>query len=130
VRSPGEQRALKLQETHRDKVARNELQTSLLWAGSCRAYNVQIELNPATRASLELTQRNLKRAESNLLVCPRETLHVSVAWLLAVHASYAAPKVPSGSDTQASGPRSCNVLRPIARLFGSPTNTSWLPTPP
>jgi hypothetical protein len=32
------------------------------------------------------------RAEPSLLVCPGTTLHVSVAWLLAVHASYPAPK--------------------------------------
>jgi hypothetical protein len=83
---------LGLQDAHRDKVARNELRTSLLWARPCRAYNVQIELNSDTRASLEQTQQNLKLAESNLLVCPRETLHVSVAWLLAVHANYAVTK--------------------------------------
>jgi hypothetical protein len=73
-------------------VARNEVRASPLWARPCRAYNVQIELNPATRALLGEIQQNLKRAESNLLVCPGETLHVSVAWLLAVHASYPAPK--------------------------------------
>ena len=73
-------------------VARNEVRASPLWARPCRAYSVQIELNPATRASLGEIQQNLKRAESNLLVCPGETLHVSVAWLLAVHASYPAPK--------------------------------------
>jgi len=59
-----------------------------LWARPCRAYNVQIELDPHTKASLGETQQTLKRAEPNLLVCPQETLHVSVAWLLAVHASY------------------------------------------
>jgi hypothetical protein len=68
-------------------VARNELRASPLWARPCRAYNVQIELDPSARASLELIQKNLKRAEFNLLMCPGETLHVSVAWLLAVHAS-------------------------------------------
>ena len=73
-------------------MARNEVRASPLWARPCRAYNVQIELNPATRASLGRIQQNLKRAESNLLVCPGETLHVSVAWLLALHASYPAPK--------------------------------------
>lgn len=92
LRSSGEQRALELREAHRDKVARNELRGSPLWAQSCRAYYVQIELTSGARASLEQTQRNLKRAEPGLLVCPESTLHVSVAWLLAVHASYPAPK--------------------------------------
>src|SRR3712207_8151371 len=59
---------------------------------SCRAYNVQIELHPRTKASLEKTQQALKRAEPTLLACPRQTLHVSIAWLLAVHASYPVPK--------------------------------------
>jgi hypothetical protein len=92
LHSSGEQRVTELRETHRGKVARNELRASPLWAQSCRAYNVQIELDPAARASLERIQQNLKRAESSLLVCPGTTLHVSVAWLLAVHAGYSAPK--------------------------------------
>jgi hypothetical protein len=92
LRSSGGQRATELREAHREKVARNELRASPLWARPCRAYNVQIELNPATRASLELLQQDLKQAEPSLLVCPGDTLHVSVAWLLAVHASYTAPK--------------------------------------
>ena len=92
MRSSGEQRASELREAHRDEVARNELRTSALWARPCRAYNVQIELEAAARASLGRIQQNLKRAEPNLLVCPTKTLHVSVAWLLAVHASYPAPK--------------------------------------
>ena len=85
--SPVGRRAMELREAHREKVARNEVRASPLWARPCRAYNVQIELDPRTRASLERTQRALKRAEPTLLACPRQTLHVSVAWLLAVHAS-------------------------------------------
>ena len=86
------QRAMKLREAHREKVARNEVRVSPLWAQPCRAYNVQIELAPRTKASLGKIQRSLKQAEPNLLACPQATLHVSVAWLLAVHASYTAPK--------------------------------------
>jgi 2'-5' RNA ligase len=92
LHSSGEQRATQLRDAYREKVAHNELRASPLWARPCRAYNVQIELDPATRASLERIQQSLKRAEPNLLMCPEETLHVSVAWLLAVHASYPAPK--------------------------------------
>ena len=83
---------MKLRRAHREKVARNEVRVSPLWAQSCRAYNVQIELHPRTKASLEKTQQALKRAEPTLLACPRQTLHVSIAWLLAVHASYPVPK--------------------------------------
>jgi hypothetical protein len=79
-------------EAHRERVARNEVRVSPLWSQPCRAYNVHIELDPRTKASLKKTQRALKRAEPTLLMCPRQTLHVSVAWLLAVHASYPVPK--------------------------------------
>ena len=79
---------MELREAHREKVARNEVRVSPLWAQPCRAYNVQIELDPRTRSSLGQMQRSLKQAEPNLLACPPETLHVSVAWLLAVHADY------------------------------------------
>ena len=83
---------MKLRETHRVKVARNEVRASPLWAQPCLAYNVQIELARTTRSSLEKIQQSLKQAEPNLLVCPQKTLHVSLAWLVAVHASYPVPK--------------------------------------
>ena len=83
---------MELREAHREKVARNEVRISPLWAQPCLAYNVQIELDPRAKSSLGEIQRSLKQAEPNLLVCPLETLHVSVAWLLAVHASYPVPK--------------------------------------
>ena len=83
---------MELREAHREKVARNEVRISPLVARPCLAYNVQIELDPRAKSSLGEIQRSLKQAEPNLLVCPRETLHVSVAWLLAVHANYPVPK--------------------------------------
>jgi hypothetical protein len=86
------QQVMKLREAHREKVARNEARVTPLWAHSCRAYNVQIELDPRSKASLEKTQQALKRAEPTLVACPQQTLHVSIAWLLAVHASYPVPK--------------------------------------
>ncbi|MGH3148594.1 MAG: hypothetical protein ACRDTR_22680 [Rubrobacter sp.] len=73
-------------------MARNEVLVSPLWAQSCLAYNVQIELDPRSQASLEKTQQDLKRAEPTLVTCPQQTLHVTIAWLLAVHASYPVPK--------------------------------------
>ena len=83
---------MELREAHREKVARNELRASPLWARPCRAYNVQIELPPLTRSSLEKIQQGIEQAEPDLLVCPQQALHVSLAWLLAVHTSYPAPK--------------------------------------
>jgi hypothetical protein len=86
------QRVMKLRDAHREKVARNEVRISPLWAQPCRAYNVHIELDPRTKASLEKTQQVLNHAEPTLVACPRQALHVSIAWLLAVHASYPVPK--------------------------------------
>ncbi len=83
---------MKLREAHRERVVRNEVRVSPLWAQPCLAYNVQIELDPRTKSSLEQIQQSLKQAEPNLLVCPQKTLHVSVAWLVAVHASYPVAK--------------------------------------
>jgi len=92
LRSSAGRRARELREAHEEKVARNELRVDKLWARPCRAYNVQIELDPRTAASLGGTQQALMRGEPNLLACPQATLHVSVAWLLAVHASYPVDK--------------------------------------
>jgi len=83
---------MELWKEHREKVARNEVRVDKLWGQPCRAYNVQIELDPCTKASLGEIQQILKRAEPNLLVCPQKTLHVSVAWLLSVRASYPVAK--------------------------------------
>jgi len=85
---------MELREAHREKVARNEVRVDNLWAQPCRAYNVQIELDPCTKASLGEMQQTLQRVEPNLLVCPQKTLHVSVAWLLSVRATY-----PVGKDS-------------------------------
>jgi 2'-5' RNA ligase len=92
LRSSDEQRAIQLREAHREKVVRNEVRVSPLWAQPCRAYNVQIELDPRTKSSLENIQQSLYQAEPNLQVCPEKTLHVSLAWLVAVHASYPVAK--------------------------------------
>jgi hypothetical protein len=83
---------MQLREAHWERVARNEIRVSPLWAQPCRAYNVHIKLDHPTRSSLQNIQQSLYQAEPNLLVCPEKTLHVSLAWLLAVHASYRADK--------------------------------------
>src|SRR5919112_3114391 len=85
-------RATELREAHWERVARNEVRASPLWARPCLAYNVQIELDPSAKVSLGKVQQSLHRAEPSLLACPQETLHVSLAWLLAVHASYPVAK--------------------------------------
>ena len=92
LRSSDEQRATELREANREKVACNEVRGSPLWARPARGYNVQIELDSLTRSSLGKTQQVLYQAEPGLLVCPAETLHVSLAWLLAVHAGYRVDK--------------------------------------
>jgi hypothetical protein len=49
-------------------------------------------IRPRTRSSLENIQKSLYQAEPNLLVCPEKSLHVSLAWLVAVHMSYQVDK--------------------------------------
>jgi hypothetical protein len=83
---------MQLREAHRERVARNEVRISPLWAQPCRACNVHIEIDSPTRSSLQNIQQSLYQAEPNVLVCPEKTLHVSLAWLLAVHASYRVDK--------------------------------------
>jgi 2'-5' RNA ligase len=92
LRSSDEQRAMHLREAHRQKVARNEVRASPLWARPARGYNVHIELDPPTRSALEKIQRSLYQTEPGLLVCPPKALHVSVALLLAVHENYQVDK--------------------------------------
>lgn len=87
-----EQRAMQLREAHREKVARNEVRVSPLWAQPSRGYNVHIELDPRTRSALGKVQQSLRQAEPGLLVCPPKSLHVTLAWLLAVHVSYRVDK--------------------------------------
>jgi hypothetical protein len=84
LRNSDEQRATEIREAHREKVARNEVRVSPLWAQPCLAYNVQIELDRRTRSSLGKIQQRLHQAEPNLLVCPKQTLHVSLALLHAI----------------------------------------------
>jgi 2'-5' RNA ligase len=90
--SSAERRVTELREAHRERVARNEVRATPLWAQPSRGYNVHIELDPHAKASLGKTQQSLKQAEPNLLVCPQATLHVTLAWLLAVHVSYPVAK--------------------------------------
>ena len=87
-----EQGAMRLREAHREKVARNEVRPSPLWARPSRGYNVHIELDSPSRSALEKVQQSLYQAEPDLLVCPPKTLHVTLAWLLAVHVSYPVDK--------------------------------------
>ena len=92
MRSSDEWRAIELQEAYREKVARNEVRASPLWERPSRGYNVHIELDPLSRSALGKVQQSLCQAEPDLLVCPKVTLHVSLAWLLAVHESYPVDK--------------------------------------
>lgn len=58
LRSSAGQRATELREAHREKVARNEVRVDELWARPCVAYNVQIELDPRSQASLGKRSRH------------------------------------------------------------------------
>jgi hypothetical protein len=76
----------------RDKVMSNRVTPARLWNQACHAYNVHLEPTEEARRGLSRAQAALAAVEPNLLVCPPVTLHISVAWLLAVHVGYGEPK--------------------------------------
>jgi hypothetical protein len=84
----GERQAAELEGTHRDRVAANRIRSDTWWGKPCRAYNLHILPAASTRRALTRVQAELARIEPGLLVVPAAALHISVAWLLAVHADY------------------------------------------
>jgi hypothetical protein len=79
---------------HRDwgKVMGNRVTPARLWNKACHAYNVHLEPTREARDGLSRAQAALAAVDPGLLVCPPDTLHISVAWLLAVHVDYEEPK--------------------------------------
>lgn len=86
------QQAAAVQAVHQANVAANLIMPDARWSTSCRAYNLHIIPSPGTREALAHVQRQLRRIEPDLLACPPYSLHVSVAWLLAIHVDYDTPK--------------------------------------
>lgn len=86
------QDAAAVQEMHQANVAANLVTPDVHWATSCRAYNLHVLPSLQAREALTHVQTQLLGVEPGLLACPPHSLHVSVAWLLAVHAGYDRPK--------------------------------------
>jgi hypothetical protein len=70
----------------------NRVRPSRDWNKDCGAYNVHIEPDDSARDQLTAAQAGLVAAKPTLLICPADTLHLSVAWLLAVHIDYGESK--------------------------------------
>ena len=70
----------------------NRVRPSRDWNKDCGEYNVHIEPDDSARDQLTAAQAGLVAAEPTLLICPAGTLHLSVAWLLAVHVDFGEPK--------------------------------------
>ena len=83
MRSSDEQRAMQLREAHREGGAQRDTGQPAVGT-TFRGYNVHSD-GPPTLSALEKIQRSLYQAEPDLQACPPKTLHVSLAWLLAVH---------------------------------------------
>jgi hypothetical protein len=81
-----------LRRTFAQDVIANRVRPSQDWNKGCHAYNVHIEPEESARVQFTEVQAALGAVEPDLLICPADTLHVSVAWLLAVHADYGEPK--------------------------------------
>ncbi len=86
------QQAADLQEAHEASVVANLVRPDPRWAKPCRAYNLHILPSARAREDLIRVQTQLTSMEPGLLAAPTDSLHVSVAWLLAVHADYGATK--------------------------------------
>lgn len=89
---PVPRQVARLRQHHRDQLAENRVTAASRWQQSCHAYNVHIEPSPSARDGLAQVQDALVPVEANLLRCPARALHISVAWLLAVHVEYDEPK--------------------------------------
>ncbi|HZC51411.1 MAG TPA: hypothetical protein VE441_02795 [Mycobacterium sp.] len=81
-----------LRRRFRAVVAANLVTVAHRWGQPCHAFNVHVEPSHGARDGLAAVQDALAATEPNLLRCPRSSLHVSVAWLLAVHVDYAESK--------------------------------------
>jgi hypothetical protein len=80
-----------LRATHEQRVLRNDVEVATQWGQPCHAVNIQLPFASATTASLQRLQDELAGVEPALLRCPRDSLHVSVDWLLPVHTAYDTP---------------------------------------
>lgn len=76
----------------REAVAADQVKVADRWGKPCHAFNVHIEPSAAARAGLGRLQDILEEVGPSMLRCPESALHVSVAWLLAVHVDYGEPK--------------------------------------
>lgn len=86
-----DERVLALRRRHRDAVLANRINVAERWGQPCHAFNVHLEPSTTARDGLGRVQDALS-AEPSLLRCPSSALHVSVAWLLAVHVDYVESK--------------------------------------
>lgn len=90
--SDSAQQVIALRQRYRAVVASNLVTVAHRWGQPCHAFNVHVELSQGARDGLVAIQDALAATEPNLLRCPKTSLHVSVAWLLAVHVDYAESK--------------------------------------
>ena len=90
--SDSAEQVIALRRRHRGVVASNRVTLAHEWGRACHAFNVHVEPSHDARGGLAAVQDILAAIEPNLLRCPTTSLHVSVAWLLAVHVDYAESK--------------------------------------
>lgn len=106
------EQVIALRQDYRALVGSNQVTVAHRWGQPCHAFNVHIELCRRARDGLAAVQDTLAAIEPNLLRCPWSSLHVSVAWLLAVHVDYAESKAAIWAR---DGAQWVNELAAIAR---------------
>lgn len=86
--SESAQQVIALRRRYRDLVASNAITVAQRWGQPCHAFNVHVDVSAPAGGCLERIQDTLVDIEPTLLRCPLTSLHISVAWLLAVHVDY------------------------------------------
>ncbi|MGE5132707.1 MAG: 2'-5' RNA ligase family protein [Gemmatimonadota bacterium] len=84
--------AAALRAQHRGRVLGNQLSLAAGWGRPCLSYLLCIRPDADARAGLAAVQDAVAGPEPALLRIPPQALHLSVAWLLGVHETFARPK--------------------------------------
>ena len=71
----------------------NQIEVAADWSSQCLGYNIQFVLPAPVSAHLNtIQQRILKLEPDSLYLCPKQSLHTTITWILATRRTYNRPK--------------------------------------